>query len=166
MAHVADLLNIWGVFVPFPHVSPTWHELDKAHLSLVLERTINLCQVIHLACIDLDRNYEVCMLPTPRGPGGYVNGGTPKRERADVIMPSYSVCLRFSTKLRVGNDGLYGGLGGDFTVITASEINGPLVLRHELGHSLIEEGDEYDGSKSTMLFGQSADDGRFRLLWP
>jgi hypothetical protein len=47
----------------------------------------------------------------------------------------------------IGNDGLYGGLGGDFTVITASEINGPLVLRHELGHSLIEEGDEYDGSK-------------------
>ena len=50
--------------------------------------------------------------------------------------------------LMIGNDGLYGGLGGDFTVITASEINGPLVLRHELGHSLIEEGDEYDGSKS------------------
>jgi hypothetical protein len=49
--------------------------------------------------------------------------------------------------LMTGNDGLYGGLGGDFTVITASEINGPLVLRHELGHSLIEEGDEYDGSK-------------------
>jgi hypothetical protein len=47
----------------------------------------------------------------------------------------------------IGNDGLYGGLGGEFTVITASEINGPLVLRHELGHSLIEEGDEYDGSK-------------------
>ena len=51
--------------------------------------------------------------------------------------------------LITGNDGLYGGLGGDFTVITASEINGPLVLRHELGHSLIEEGDEYDGSTST-----------------
>ena len=50
-------------------------------------------------------------------------------------------------RLIIGNDGLYGGLGGDFTVITASEINGPLVLRHELGHSLIEEGDEYDGSK-------------------
>ena len=49
--------------------------------------------------------------------------------------------------LMTGNDGLYGGLGGDFTVITASEINGPLVLRHELGHSLIEEGDEYDGSE-------------------
>ena len=48
---------------------------------------------------------------------------------------------------RVGNDGLYGGLGGEFTVITASEINGPLVLRHELGHTLIDEGDEYDGSK-------------------
>ena len=53
-------------------------------------------------------------------------------------------------RLMIGNDGLYGGLGGDFTVITASEINGPLVLRHELGHSLIKEGDEYDGSKSVQ----------------
>lgn len=56
---------------------------------------------------------------------------------------------------RVGNDGLYGGLGGEFTVITASEINGPLVLRHELGHTLIDEGDEYDGSKLTTILSSS-----------
>jgi len=62
-------------------------------------------------------------------------------------MRSYSVRqCNIEYGLMIGNDGLYGGLGGDFTVITASEINGPLVLRHELGHSLIEEGDEYDGS--------------------
>jgi hypothetical protein len=30
-------------------------------------------------------------------------------------------------------------------IITASELNGPLVLRHELGHSLIPVGEEYDG---------------------
>lgn len=30
-------------------------------------------------------------------------------------------------------------------IITASELNGPLVLRHELGHSLIEVGEEYEG---------------------
>ena len=30
-------------------------------------------------------------------------------------------------------------------VITSSILNGPLVLRHELGHSIIEVGEEYDG---------------------
>ncbi|PPR05386.1 hypothetical protein CVT24_008000 [Panaeolus cyanescens] len=45
----------------------------------------------------------------------------------------------------LGNDPLYGGLGGDFTVVTSSILNGPLVLRHELGHSIIEVGEEYDG---------------------
>ncbi|KIM42999.1 hypothetical protein M413DRAFT_443814 [Hebeloma cylindrosporum] len=45
----------------------------------------------------------------------------------------------------LGNDPLYGGLGGDFTVITASTLNGALVLRHELGHSILEVGEEYDG---------------------
>lgn len=32
-------------------------------------------------------------------------------------------------------------------VITASELNGPLVLRHELGHSIMDVGEEYDGGK-------------------
>ncbi|KAL0960943.1 hypothetical protein HGRIS_005948 [Hohenbuehelia grisea] len=45
----------------------------------------------------------------------------------------------------LGNDPLYGGLGGRFTVITSSLENGPLVLRHELGHSIINVGEEYDG---------------------
>ncbi|KAF8073531.1 IgA peptidase M64-domain-containing protein [Lyophyllum atratum] len=45
----------------------------------------------------------------------------------------------------LGNDPYYGGLGGDYTVITSSLANGPLVLRHELGHSIIEVGEEYDG---------------------
>jgi hypothetical protein len=45
----------------------------------------------------------------------------------------------------VGNDPFYGGLGGEFTVITPSLANGPLVLRHELGHSVIDVGEEYDG---------------------
>ncbi|OCF73104.1 hypothetical protein I204_06334 [Kwoniella mangroviensis CBS 8886] len=45
----------------------------------------------------------------------------------------------------IGNDPLYGGLGGEFTIITASQVNGPQVLRHELGHSLISVGEEYDG---------------------
>ncbi|KZT11793.1 uncharacterized protein LAESUDRAFT_733773 [Laetiporus sulphureus 93-53] len=45
----------------------------------------------------------------------------------------------------MGNDPLYGGLGGEFTVITPSSANGALVLRHELGHSIIDVGEEYDG---------------------
>ncbi|TFY65958.1 hypothetical protein EVG20_g5130 [Dentipellis fragilis] len=45
----------------------------------------------------------------------------------------------------IGNDPLYGGLGGEFVTITPSEVNGPLVLRHELGHSVIDVGEEYDG---------------------
>ncbi|RYP92812.1 hypothetical protein DL770_001092 [Monosporascus sp. CRB-9-2] len=45
----------------------------------------------------------------------------------------------------LGNDPFYGGLGGTFTVVTASPNNGPAVLRHELGHSIIGVGEEYDG---------------------
>jgi hypothetical protein len=39
-------------------------------------------------------------------------------------------------------------------VITASALNGPLVLRHELGHSLIPVGEEYEGGEPTSRFGQ------------
>ncbi|KIO27039.1 hypothetical protein M407DRAFT_73808 [Tulasnella calospora MUT 4182] len=45
----------------------------------------------------------------------------------------------------LANDPMYGGLGGEFTITTASQVNGALVLRHELGHSIIEVGEEYDG---------------------
>ncbi|KAI1170224.1 IgA peptidase M64-domain-containing protein [Nemania sp. FL0916] len=45
----------------------------------------------------------------------------------------------------LGNDPLYGGLGGEFTVVTASPYNGPAVIRHELGHSIIDVGEEYEG---------------------
>ncbi|KAI2470700.1 IgA peptidase M64-domain-containing protein [Annulohypoxylon bovei var. microspora] len=47
----------------------------------------------------------------------------------------------------LGNDPLYGGLGGTFTVITSSPLNGPAILRHELGHSIIGVGEEYDGGE-------------------
>ncbi|ESK95680.1 hypothetical protein Moror_12547 [Moniliophthora roreri MCA 2997] len=45
----------------------------------------------------------------------------------------------------LGNDPLYGGLGGKPTIITSSVLNGPQILRHELGHSIIPVGEEYDG---------------------
>ncbi|CAG9993074.1 unnamed protein product [Clonostachys byssicola] len=47
----------------------------------------------------------------------------------------------------LGNDPYYGGLGGTFTVTTSSPANGPAVLRHELGHSIIGVGEEYDGGQ-------------------
>ncbi|OTA96772.1 hypothetical protein M434DRAFT_389786 [Hypoxylon sp. CO27-5] len=47
----------------------------------------------------------------------------------------------------LGNDPLYGGLGGTFTVVTASPNSGPAIVRHELGHSIIGVGEEYDGGE-------------------
>ncbi|PPQ68120.1 hypothetical protein CVT26_005741 [Gymnopilus dilepis] len=63
----------------------------------------------------------------------------------------------------LGNDPLYGGLGGEFTVITASLLNGPLVLRHELGHSILDVGEEYDGGFA--YFGRNAAHSRSELPW-
>ncbi|EMD39663.1 hypothetical protein CERSUDRAFT_111969 [Gelatoporia subvermispora B] len=57
----------------------------------------------------------------------------------------YSLGDRCDYPILMGNDPLYGGLGGEFTVITPSLDNGALVLRHELGHSVIDVGEEYDG---------------------
>jgi hypothetical protein len=31
------------------------------------------------------------------------------------------------------------------SIVTASPHNGPLILRHELGHTIIDVGEEYDG---------------------
>ncbi|KAF9533177.1 IgA peptidase M64-domain-containing protein [Crepidotus variabilis] len=54
----------------------------------------------------------------------------------------------------LGNDPRYGGIGGDLVTITSSTLNGPLVLRHELGHNLIGVGEEYDGGDH--YFGHNA----------
>ncbi|KAI0265551.1 IgA peptidase M64-domain-containing protein [Gloeopeniophorella convolvens] len=62
-----------------------------------------------------------------------------------------------------GNDPLYGGLGGEFTTITPSRANGALVLRHELGHSIIGAGEEYDGGFA--YFGPNAAFTPARLPW-
>lgn len=47
----------------------------------------------------------------------------------------------------IGNDDFYGGLGGEFTISTRSETSGTVVLRHELGHNLVDVGEEYDGGQ-------------------
>ena len=53
--------------------------------------------------------------------------------------------LSHNNSIPLGNDPLYGGLGGYPTIITSSTLNGPQILRHELGHSIIPVGEEYDG---------------------
>ncbi|KZT53961.1 hypothetical protein CALCODRAFT_500513 [Calocera cornea HHB12733] len=62
----------------------------------------------------------------------------------------------------LGNSPFYGGLGGEFTTITSSILNGPLVLRHELGHSIIDVGEEYDGGG---YFGVNAEPSVAQLGW-
>ncbi|ORY07472.1 hypothetical protein K493DRAFT_149716, partial [Basidiobolus meristosporus CBS 931.73] len=47
----------------------------------------------------------------------------------------------------IGNDDYYGGLGGEFVISTRSPTSGTVVLRHEMGHSFNEVGEEYDGGQ-------------------
>ncbi|KAI9064597.1 hypothetical protein FKP32DRAFT_1591227 [Trametes sanguinea] len=100
---------------------------------------------------------------TPSKASGIGSGGKPKetpfglyRDGTELRAVYYSkpevaraACFSLGDQcdypILVGNDPLYGGLGGEFTVITPSLANGALVLRHELGHSVIEVGEEYDG---------------------
>ncbi|OBZ71631.1 hypothetical protein A0H81_08541 [Grifola frondosa] len=100
---------------------------------------------------------------TPSNESGIGSGGIPKdtpfglyRDGTELRAVYYSnpdaaraACLSMGDRcdypILMGNDPLYGGLGGEFTVITPSLANGALVLRHELGHSIINVGEEYDG---------------------
>ncbi|BEJ17106.1 hypothetical protein CspHIS471_0605070 [Cutaneotrichosporon sp. HIS471] len=113
MSHVADLVNVWGVFVPSTHKG-----------------------------IGIDA-------PLSGAPFGLYRPG--RELRAVYVAHSgraHAACatlVECDQPILLGNDGLYGGLGGTFTIITASRRNGPLVLRHELGHSLIPVGEEYEG---------------------
>ncbi|KAH7920291.1 hypothetical protein BV22DRAFT_1098340, partial [Leucogyrophana mollusca] len=63
----------------------------------------------------------------------------------------------------LGNDPLYGGIGGEYTSVTASLANGALVLRHEIGHSIIDVGEEYDGGYA--YFGVNAAEDVSSVTW-
>lgn len=63
---------------------------------------------------------------------------------ADAACQSTDAC---DYPILLGNDPLYGGLGGRFTIVTASPNSGPAIVRHELGHSIIGVGEEYDGGE-------------------
>ncbi|KAI5831700.1 hypothetical protein K523DRAFT_409564 [Schizophyllum commune Tattone D] len=63
----------------------------------------------------------------------------------------------------VGNSPLYGGLESRHnegaTTITNSPANGVLVLRHELGHSIPDVGEEYDGGGDDGYYGANTHAG-------
>lgn len=48
-------------------------------------------------------------------------------------------------KVMIANDPYYGGLGGEVAISTSSPGSGIVVLRHELGHTFGDVGEEYDG---------------------
>lgn len=62
----------------------------------------------------------------------------------------------------IGNDPYYGGLGGEFSISTSSPTSGMVVLRHELGHSVGDVGEEYDGGG---YFGANHADSLASLGW-
>ncbi|KAI0754586.1 IgA peptidase M64-domain-containing protein [Daedaleopsis nitida] len=65
----------------------------------------------------------------------------------------FSLGDRCNFPILMGNDPLYGGMDSEFTTITPSLANGPLVLRHELGHNIIDIGEEYDGGSADIYHG-------------
>ncbi|EIW73619.1 hypothetical protein TREMEDRAFT_26270 [Tremella mesenterica DSM 1558] len=118
MAHVSHLLNVYAVFVPSSH-SGLGHDHPLPHSPFGLYR------------------------PGPELRAVYV--GHAARARTACKFWRDGKKAGCDNAILLGNDPLYGGLGGEFTVITASKLNGGLVLQHELGHSLIPVGEEYEG---------------------
>lgn len=63
-----------------------------------------------------------------------------------------SICKHLGPELcdfpsMIANDDFYGGLGGEFIISTRSILSGTVVLRHEMGHTFNEVGEEYDGGE-------------------
>lgn len=63
----------------------------------------------------------------------------PLRTRPDNAVVFFSRCDRI---VLLANDHQYGGLGDDVAIVTASRASGALALRHELGHTLGDFGEE------------------------
>ncbi|WWC95938.1 hypothetical protein V866_002805 [Kwoniella sp. B9012] len=121
MGHVSDLLNIWATFVPSQQSGIGTHGQPLEGAALGLYRPGSELRAVYVK--HPKRARRACKW--------FREGGAGKGGCDQAIL--------------LGNDPLYGGLGGEFTIITASKVNGPQVLRHELGHSLIPVGEEYDG---------------------
>lgn len=103
-----------------------------------------------------------------RTPFGLYRDGTELRglyaNNSDVaLVACASLGKKCNYAILLGNDPLYGGLGGDYTTTTASLANGALVLRHEIGHSIIDVGEEYDGGYA--YFGVNAVHNLSYVTW-
>lgn len=103
-----------------------------------------------------------------RTPFGLYRDGTELRglyaNNSDVaLMACASLGNKCNYAILLGNDPLYGGLGGEYTTTTASLANGALVLRHEIGHSIIDVGEEYDGGYA--YFGVNAVHNLSDVTW-
>ncbi|WVQ80565.1 hypothetical protein IAT38_002670 [Cryptococcus sp. DSM 104549] len=131
MNHVSHLLNIWATFVPSMQSGIGAHDKPLKGAAFGLYRP-----GAELRAVFVNRPRRA------RAACRWYRDG--KGDEGGCDQP-----------ILLGNDPLYGGLGGEFTIITASELNGPLVLRHELGHSLIPVGEEYEGGYA--YFGVNSD---------
>lgn len=65
----------------------------------------------------------------------------------------------------IGNDDYYGGLGGEFVISTKSNRTGTVVLRHEMGHSFTNVGDEYDNSYAYYGFNSATNLSAVQTTW-
>lgn len=141
MSHVAHLLNVWATFVPSNASGIGSHDKPLEGAAFGLYRPAAELRAV------------------------FVNN--PGRARASCRWFRENKAKQggCDQPILLGNDPLYGGLGGEFTIITASELNGPIVLRHELGHSIIDVGEEYDGGYA--YFGVNSDkyERRNALKW-
>ncbi|KAK7054349.1 hypothetical protein VNI00_003543 [Paramarasmius palmivorus] len=127
---VKPLLNFWAAFTPSEESGVgTGGKAKKTPFGLYRDGTelravyTAYPEVADAACDSL---YDQCDFPILLG------------------MLDLSLHINLLNTL-LGNDPLYGGLGGKPTIITSSVLNGPQILRHELGHSIIPVGEEYDG---------------------
>ncbi|KAJ9057534.1 hypothetical protein DSO57_1021857 [Entomophthora muscae] len=102
----------------------------------------------------------------PSNESGIGTGGTPKdtpfglyRDGTELrgIYTSkpevaQSICEELGSALcdfpsLIANDDFYGGLGGEYIISTRSIKSGTVVLRHEMGHTFNDVGEEYDGGE-------------------
>lgn len=81
-----------------------------------------------------------------RSPKGSKRGIMPGDENS--LDHAISLAQATTYPIVIGNDEFYGGLGGKYSISTSSEQSGLIVLRHELGHSIGEVGEEYDNGSA------------------
>lgn len=81
-----------------------------------------------------------------RSPKGSKRGIMPGDENS--LDRAISLAPATTYPIVIANDDFYGGLGGKYAISTRSEQSGLIVLRHELGHTIGEVGEEYDNGSA------------------